>query len=149
MNHMEIKLSTHVTLIKSGARRKVNWSPKTVVFYPLGTMFKFLRIHPIVVEICPIIIYYSHTLSSLLSISTFTFHPFPSQAAFRTDLTVLLDQVGTGKESLSFMKRRIRRLAQQWATAANRLDAKLEQRWRDQKKVKDRECWLFFCFLWL
>ena len=42
------------------------------------------------------------------------------------------------------MKRRIRRLAQQWATAANRLDAKLEQRWRDQKKVKDRECWLFF-----
>lgn len=33
------------------------------------------------------------------------------------------------------MKRRIRRLAQQWATAANRLDAKLEQQWRDQKKV--------------
>ncbi|TKS68854.1 Alpha-1,6-mannosylglycoprotein 6-beta-N-acetylglucosaminyltransferase B [Collichthys lucidus] len=60
------------------------------------------------------------------------------QAAFRTDLSVLLDQVGTGKESLSFMKRRIRRLAQQWATAANRLDAKLEQRWRDQKKVRGR-----------
>uniref|UniRef100_A0A8D0ARP8 alpha-1,6-mannosyl-glycoprotein 6-beta-N-acetylglucosaminyltransferase n=1 Tax=Sander lucioperca TaxID=283035 RepID=A0A8D0ARP8_SANLU len=57
------------------------------------------------------------------------------QAAFRTDLSVLLDQVGAGKESLSFMKRRIRRLAQQWATAANRLDAKLEQRWRDQKKI--------------
>uniref|UniRef100_A0A673D0S9 alpha-1,6-mannosyl-glycoprotein 6-beta-N-acetylglucosaminyltransferase n=1 Tax=Sphaeramia orbicularis TaxID=375764 RepID=A0A673D0S9_9TELE len=57
------------------------------------------------------------------------------QAAFRTDLSVLLDQVGTGKESLSFMKRRIRRLAQQWATAANRLDSKLEQRWRDQKKI--------------
>ncbi|KAK7929917.1 hypothetical protein WMY93_006312 [Mugilogobius chulae] len=57
------------------------------------------------------------------------------QAAFRTDLSVLLDQVGTGKESLSFMKRRIRRLAQQWATAANRLDTKLEQRWRDQKKI--------------
>lgn len=35
------------------------------------------------------------------------------------------------------MKRRIRRLAQQWATAANRLDAKLEERWRDQKKVRD------------
>ncbi|XP_047222787.1 alpha-1,6-mannosylglycoprotein 6-beta-N-acetylglucosaminyltransferase B-like isoform X3 [Girardinichthys multiradiatus] len=57
------------------------------------------------------------------------------QAAFRTDLSVLLDQVGGGKESLSFMKRRIRRLAQQWATAANRLDAKLGQRWRDQKKI--------------
>uniref|UniRef100_A0A671VFI9 alpha-1,6-mannosyl-glycoprotein 6-beta-N-acetylglucosaminyltransferase n=1 Tax=Sparus aurata TaxID=8175 RepID=A0A671VFI9_SPAAU len=61
--------------------------------------------------------------------------PPTQHAAFRTDLTVLLDQVGTGKESLSFMKRRIRRLAQQWATAANRLDAKLEQRWRDQKKI--------------
>uniref|UniRef100_A0A672FUC0 alpha-1,6-mannosyl-glycoprotein 6-beta-N-acetylglucosaminyltransferase n=1 Tax=Salarias fasciatus TaxID=181472 RepID=A0A672FUC0_SALFA len=57
------------------------------------------------------------------------------QAAFRTDLSVLLDQVGTGKESLSFMKRRIRRLALQWGTAANRLDAKLGQRWRDQKKI--------------
>uniref|UniRef100_A0A8C2X948 alpha-1,6-mannosyl-glycoprotein 6-beta-N-acetylglucosaminyltransferase n=1 Tax=Cyclopterus lumpus TaxID=8103 RepID=A0A8C2X948_CYCLU len=57
------------------------------------------------------------------------------KAAFRTDLSVLLDQVGAGKESLSFMKRRIRRLAQQWATAANRLDATLEQRWRDQKKI--------------
>ncbi|KAI3353064.1 hypothetical protein L3Q82_019629 [Scortum barcoo] len=61
--------------------------------------------------------------------------PPKRQAAFRTDLSVLLDQVGTGKESLSFMKRRIRRLAQQWATAANHLDAKLEQRWRDQKKI--------------
>ncbi|TNN60009.1 Alpha-1,6-mannosylglycoprotein 6-beta-N-acetylglucosaminyltransferase B [Liparis tanakae] len=60
---------------------------------------------------------------------------FTSLAAFRTDLSVLLDQVGAGKESLSFMKRRIRRLAQQWATAANRLDATLEQRWRDQKKI--------------
>lgn len=61
---------------------------------------------------------------------------FSLQAAFRTDLSVLLDHIGAGKESLSFMKRRIRRLAQQWATAANRLDAKLAQRWRDQKKVK-------------
>lgn len=60
----------------------------------------------------------------------------PCQAAFRTDLSVLLDQVGAGKESLSFMKRRIRRLAPQWTTAANRLDAKLEERWRDQKKVR-------------
>ncbi|KAI5613740.1 alpha-1,6-mannosylglycoprotein 6-beta-N-acetylglucosaminyltransferase B, partial [Silurus asotus] len=57
------------------------------------------------------------------------------QAAFRTDLTALLDQVGTGKESLSFMKRRIRRLAAQWATAAQRLDLKLHRRWREQKKI--------------
>lgn len=76
------------------------------------------------------------TLTLFLSPHLFLlFCPSPPQAAFRTDLSVLLDQVGTGKESLSFMKRRIRRLAQQWATAANRLDAKLEQRWRDQKKV--------------
>uniref|UniRef100_A0A8C5DG14 alpha-1,6-mannosyl-glycoprotein 6-beta-N-acetylglucosaminyltransferase n=1 Tax=Gouania willdenowi TaxID=441366 RepID=A0A8C5DG14_GOUWI len=61
--------------------------------------------------------------------------PIKRQAAFRTNLSVLLDQVGTGKESLSFMKRRIRRLAQQWTTAANRLDVKLEQQWRDQKKI--------------
>ncbi|XP_062853441.1 alpha-1,6-mannosylglycoprotein 6-beta-N-acetylglucosaminyltransferase B-like [Trichomycterus rosablanca] len=57
------------------------------------------------------------------------------QAAFRTDLSALLGQVGTGKESLSFMKRRIRRLASQWATAAQRLDLKLHQRWREQKKI--------------
>uniref|UniRef100_A0A3P9MKK5 alpha-1,6-mannosyl-glycoprotein 6-beta-N-acetylglucosaminyltransferase n=1 Tax=Oryzias latipes TaxID=8090 RepID=A0A3P9MKK5_ORYLA len=58
------------------------------------------------------------------------------QAAFRTDLSMLLDQIGGGKESLSFMKRRIRRLSQQWATAASRLEAKLGQRWRDQNKVR-------------
>ena len=76
-----------------------------------------------------------HFFPSLLLLS----NPLPSQAAFRTDLSMLLDQVGAGKESLSFMKRRIRRLAQQWATAANRLDNKLEQRWRDQKKVREEE----------
>ncbi|KAM6972584.1 alpha-1,6-mannosylglycoprotein 6-beta-N-acetylglucosaminyltransferase B-like [Aplochiton taeniatus] len=57
------------------------------------------------------------------------------QAAFRTDLSTLLNQVGTGKESLSFMKRRIRRLAAQWGLAAQHLDVKLHQRWREQKKV--------------
>ncbi|KAI1896719.1 hypothetical protein AGOR_G00097700 [Albula goreensis] len=57
------------------------------------------------------------------------------QAAFRTDIGSLLEQVGTGKESLSFMKRRIRRLASQWGTAAHRLDHKLRRRWREQKKI--------------
>ena len=51
-----------------------------------------------------------------------------------------MDQMGGGKESLSFMKRRIRRLAAQWSTAAQRLDSKLHQRWREQKKV-GREGW--------
>lgn len=75
---------------------------------------------------------------SILSFFVHTFSPLSSQAAFRTDLSVLLDQVGAGKESLSFMKRRIRRLTPQWATAANRLDIRLEDRWRDQKKVRRR-----------
>lgn len=57
------------------------------------------------------------------------------QAAFRTNLGALLDQVGTGKESLSFMKRRIRGMAAQWAPAAQRLDLKLRRRWREQKKI--------------
>lgn len=74
-----------------------------------------------------------HPLLSILFFSR-----CPCQAAFRTDLSVLLDQIGAGKESLSFMKRRIRRLAPQWTTAANRLHAKLEERWRAQKKVRPR-----------
>ncbi|XP_030208543.1 alpha-1,6-mannosylglycoprotein 6-beta-N-acetylglucosaminyltransferase B [Gadus morhua] len=59
----------------------------------------------------------------------------PRQAAFRTDLSVLLEQVGGGKESLSFMKQRMRRLAQQWGSAALRLDSTLQHRWRDQRKI--------------
>ena len=70
-----------------------------------------------------------------LLLSTILPQPGAEQAAFRTDLSVLLEQVGGGKESLSFMKQRMRRLAQQWATAALRLDNTLLHRWRDQKKV--------------
>ncbi|CDQ90544.1 unnamed protein product [Oncorhynchus mykiss] len=33
------------------------------------------------------------------------------------------------------MKRRMRRLASQWGTAAQRLHSKLRQRWREQKKI--------------
>ncbi|RXM93513.1 Alpha-1,6-mannosylglycoprotein 6-beta-N-acetylglucosaminyltransferase B [Acipenser ruthenus] len=58
------------------------------------------------------------------------------QAAFRTDIGALLEQVGTGKESLIFMKRRIRRLAGQWGQAANRLGEKLKRSWRERKKVR-------------
>ncbi|KAK6478126.1 alpha-1,6-mannosylglycoprotein 6-beta-N-acetylglucosaminyltransferase B-like isoform X1 [Huso huso] len=57
------------------------------------------------------------------------------QAAFRTDIGALLEQVGTGKESLIFMKRRIRRLAGQWGQAANRLGEKLKRSWRERKKI--------------
>lgn len=83
-------------------------------------------------------IHYFPSLSFYFSLSVHAVFFCPPQAAFRTDLTVLLDQIGAGKESLSFMKRRIRRLAPQWATAANRLDIRLGERWRDQKKVRHR-----------
>ncbi|NXW01094.1 MGT5B acetylglucosaminyltransferase, partial [Fregetta grallaria] len=62
--------------------------------------------------------------------------PLPRvQAAFRSDLARLLELIGTGKESLSFMKKRIRHLAQQWLRAARRLEQKLKGRQRDQKHI--------------
>ncbi|XP_035510295.1 alpha-1,6-mannosylglycoprotein 6-beta-N-acetylglucosaminyltransferase B [Morone saxatilis] len=65
-----------------------------------------------------------------------TLKPPPKiQAVFQSDIGSLLEQVGTGKESLSFMKRRIRRLAAQWASAARRLDDKLRSHWREQKRI--------------
>lgn len=63
---------------------------------------------------------------------------FVGQAVFQSDIGGLLQQVGTGKESLSFMKRRMRRLASQWASAAQRLDDKLRNQWREQKRVSMR-----------
>uniref|UniRef100_A0A8C8BMI1 alpha-1,6-mannosyl-glycoprotein 6-beta-N-acetylglucosaminyltransferase n=1 Tax=Otus sunia TaxID=257818 RepID=A0A8C8BMI1_9STRI len=63
--------------------------------------------------------------------------PLPRvQAAFRSDLARLLELIGTGKESLSFMKKRIRHLAQQWLLAAQRLEQKLKGQQRDQKHVR-------------
>lgn len=57
------------------------------------------------------------------------------QAIVRADMGPLLEQVGSGKESLSFMRRRIRRLAVQWAVAARRLDKRLRSEQRQQKRV--------------
>uniref|UniRef100_A0A3B4GFL1 alpha-1,6-mannosyl-glycoprotein 6-beta-N-acetylglucosaminyltransferase n=1 Tax=Pundamilia nyererei TaxID=303518 RepID=A0A3B4GFL1_9CICH len=118
---------------------KVDWmrarwtSDPCYAFYGVdGSDCSFLIYLSEVEWFCPPLAWRNHT-QNVSPVLPFIFSH--SQAAFRTDLSVLLDQVGTGKESLSFMKRRIRRLAQQWATAANRLDAKLEQQWRDQKKI--------------
>uniref|UniRef100_A0A8C9MIL3 alpha-1,6-mannosyl-glycoprotein 6-beta-N-acetylglucosaminyltransferase n=1 Tax=Serinus canaria TaxID=9135 RepID=A0A8C9MIL3_SERCA len=61
--------------------------------------------------------------------------PPPAQAVFRRDLARLLELIGTGKESLSFMKKRIRHLAQQWLRAARRLEQRLAGRQRDQKHI--------------
>lgn len=64
-----------------------------------------------------------------------SFLPVSPQAVFQFDVGTLMEQVGTGKESLSFMKRRMRRLAAQWAAAARRLHDKLRHHWREQKTV--------------
>ncbi|XP_016098044.1 alpha-1,6-mannosylglycoprotein 6-beta-N-acetylglucosaminyltransferase B-like, partial [Sinocyclocheilus grahami] len=57
------------------------------------------------------------------------------QAFFRSNLSLLLERVGSGKESLSFMRRRMRRLAVQWAAAARRLDEHLRGYYREQKRI--------------
>uniref|UniRef100_A0A7M4EIA2 alpha-1,6-mannosyl-glycoprotein 6-beta-N-acetylglucosaminyltransferase n=1 Tax=Crocodylus porosus TaxID=8502 RepID=A0A7M4EIA2_CROPO len=62
--------------------------------------------------------------------------PLPkAQAAFRSDLSYLLELIGSGKESLIFMKKRIRHLAMQWILATRRLEQKLKGRRRDQKQI--------------
>ncbi|VTJ87652.1 Hypothetical predicted protein [Marmota monax] len=43
--------------------------------------------------------------------------------------------MGSGKESLIFMKKRTKRLTAQWATAVQRLAQKLGDVWRDQKQI--------------
>lgn len=57
------------------------------------------------------------------------------QAFLRFDLAALLERVGSGKESLSFMRRRMRRLTVQWSAAARRLDERLRSQYREQKRV--------------
>ncbi|XP_037665894.1 alpha-1,6-mannosylglycoprotein 6-beta-N-acetylglucosaminyltransferase B [Choloepus didactylus] len=57
------------------------------------------------------------------------------QAAFRSNLSHLLELMGSGKESLIFMKKRAKRLTAQWALAAQRLERKLGGVWRDQKQI--------------
>uniref|UniRef100_A0A3P9IEC6 alpha-1,6-mannosyl-glycoprotein 6-beta-N-acetylglucosaminyltransferase n=1 Tax=Oryzias latipes TaxID=8090 RepID=A0A3P9IEC6_ORYLA len=113
---------------------KVDWmrarwtSDPCYAFYGVdGSDCSFLIYLSEVEWFCPPLPWRNHSIS--------TVRQRTSKAAFRTDLSMLLDQIGGGKESLSFMKRRIRRLTQQWATAASRLEAKLGQRWRDQKKI--------------
>uniref|UniRef100_A0A9L0TQE5 alpha-1,6-mannosyl-glycoprotein 6-beta-N-acetylglucosaminyltransferase n=1 Tax=Equus caballus TaxID=9796 RepID=A0A9L0TQE5_HORSE len=61
--------------------------------------------------------------------------PLPKvQAVFRSNLSHLLELMGSGKESLIFMKKRAKRLTAQWAVAAQRLSQKLGAVQRDQKQ---------------
>ncbi|XP_076871967.1 alpha-1,6-mannosylglycoprotein 6-beta-N-acetylglucosaminyltransferase B-like [Brachyhypopomus gauderio] len=116
---------------------KVDWmrarwtSDPCYAFYGVdGSDCSFLIYLSEVEWFCPPLAWRNHSSSSLLPKSS------PKrQAAFRTDLGALLSQVGTGKESLSFMCQRMRRLAVQWAAAAQRLDLHLQRRWREQKKI--------------
>ncbi|XP_051889290.1 alpha-1,6-mannosylglycoprotein 6-beta-N-acetylglucosaminyltransferase B [Pristis pectinata] len=57
------------------------------------------------------------------------------QAFYRKDFAQLLELMGSGKESLIFMKKRIRRLSTQWILAAQNLNQKLEMRKRQRKKI--------------
>ncbi|XP_078257166.1 LOW QUALITY PROTEIN: alpha-1,6-mannosylglycoprotein 6-beta-N-acetylglucosaminyltransferase B [Rhinoraja longicauda] len=57
------------------------------------------------------------------------------QAFYRKDFAQLLELMGSGKESLIFMKKRIRRLSTQWILAAQNIDQKLEMRKRQRKKM--------------
>ncbi|XP_055098096.1 alpha-1,6-mannosylglycoprotein 6-beta-N-acetylglucosaminyltransferase B isoform X6 [Symphalangus syndactylus] len=57
------------------------------------------------------------------------------EAVFRSNLSHLLDLMGSGKESLIFMKKRTKRLTAQWALAAQRLAQKLGATQRDQKQI--------------
>ncbi|VTJ56523.1 Hypothetical predicted protein [Marmota monax] len=57
------------------------------------------------------------------------------EAVFRSNLSHLLELMGSGKESLIFMKKRTKRLTAQWATAVQRLAQKLGDVWRDQKQI--------------
>ncbi|ELW68276.1 Alpha-1,6-mannosylglycoprotein 6-beta-N-acetylglucosaminyltransferase B [Tupaia chinensis] len=62
--------------------------------------------------------------------------PLPKvQAVFRSNLSHLLELMGSGKESLIFMKKRTKRLTAQWALAAQRLAQKLGGHLREQKQI--------------
>ncbi|KAK7807616.1 hypothetical protein U0070_013922 [Myodes glareolus] len=57
------------------------------------------------------------------------------QAVFRSNLSHLLELMGSGKESLIFMKKRTRRFTAQWTKAAKHLAQKLGDTRRDQKQI--------------
>uniref|UniRef100_A0A8C2SII7 alpha-1,6-mannosyl-glycoprotein 6-beta-N-acetylglucosaminyltransferase n=1 Tax=Capra hircus TaxID=9925 RepID=A0A8C2SII7_CAPHI len=62
--------------------------------------------------------------------------PLPKvQAVFRSNLSHLLELMGSGKESLIFMKKRTKRFTAQWVLAAQRLAQKLGGVQRDQKQI--------------
>eukprot|EP00062_Callorhinchus_milii_P004504 gi/632942943/ref/XP_007886699.1/ PREDICTED: alpha-1,6-mannosylglycoprotein 6-beta-N-acetylglucosaminyltransferase B [Callorhinchus milii] len=61
--------------------------------------------------------------------------PRVQQAVFRADFTPLLELMGSGKESLIFMKKRIRRLSMHWILASRKLNQKLKMNKSQRKKI--------------
>ncbi|KAM5135777.1 alpha-1,6-mannosylglycoprotein 6-beta-N-acetylglucosaminyltransferase B isoform 2-T2 [Mantella aurantiaca] len=115
---------------------KVEWmrsrwtSDPCYAFYGVdGTECSFLMYLSEVEWFCPVLPWRNQSLA-LFSKS----HP-KKQAAFRTELSSLLDLMGTGKESLIFMKKRLRRLEAQWLLAARRLEAKIQSSPNEQKQI--------------
>nr|XP_033817077.1 alpha-1,6-mannosylglycoprotein 6-beta-N-acetylglucosaminyltransferase B [Geotrypetes seraphini] len=115
---------------------KVEWmrarwgSDPCYAFYGVdGTECSFLIYLSEVEWFCPLLSWRNQTVLPSLTPA------LKLQAAFRNDLSSLLDLIGSGKESLIFMKKRIQRLSAQWLLAAQNLGQKLMSRWRDQKRI--------------
>ncbi|XP_029456257.1 alpha-1,6-mannosylglycoprotein 6-beta-N-acetylglucosaminyltransferase B isoform X2 [Rhinatrema bivittatum] len=115
---------------------KVEWmrarwsSDPCYAFYGVdGTECSFLIYLSEVEWFCPLLPWRNQTVRPSLK-------PAPKlQAAFRNELSSLFDLIGSGKESLIFMKKRIRRLSAQWLMAAHNLGQKLMDARRDQKRI--------------
>ncbi|XP_077107964.1 alpha-1,6-mannosylglycoprotein 6-beta-N-acetylglucosaminyltransferase B [Ranitomeya variabilis] len=115
---------------------KVEWmrsrwtSDPCYAFYGVdGTECSFLVYLSEVEWFCPVLPWRNQSISPF-------FKPHPKkQAAFRTELSSLLDPLGTGKESLIFMKKRLRRLEAQWLMAARKLEAKIQDTPHEQKQI--------------
>ncbi|KAM8946231.1 alpha-1,6-mannosylglycoprotein 6-beta-N-acetylglucosaminyltransferase B [Pelodytes ibericus] len=115
---------------------KVEWmrsrwtSDPCYAFYGVdGTECSFLVYLSEVEWFCPVLPWRNQSVSTLSK-------NFPKkQAAFRTELSSLLDLMGTGKESLIFMKKRLRRLEAQWLLGARRLETKIENTPKEQKQI--------------
>ncbi|XP_076843604.1 alpha-1,6-mannosylglycoprotein 6-beta-N-acetylglucosaminyltransferase B isoform X2 [Brachyhypopomus gauderio] len=118
---------------------KVDWmrarwtSDPCYAFYGVdGSDCSFLIYLSEVEWFCPLLAWRNHSSQATVNSAS------KRQAVVRSDLGPLLEQLGTGKESLSFMRRRIRRLAPQWATAARRLHKRLLGPQRPQNRPQKR-----------
>ncbi|XP_013914724.1 PREDICTED: alpha-1,6-mannosylglycoprotein 6-beta-N-acetylglucosaminyltransferase B isoform X3 [Thamnophis sirtalis] len=95
-----------------------------------GTECSFLIYLSEVEWFCPVLPWRNQSAAAPSS------NPLPRiQAAFQRDFAYLLELIGSGKESLIFMKKRIRHLATQWLRASHKLEQKLEGKHRDRKQI--------------